>query len=188
MIESTYKRIEVIMADNVDINIYCPACGKEMKKIFLPEQGIYLDVCVNGCGGIYFDNREFKKTDEKNEDITPLVEALKDKTFKSVNEWDTRVCPVCGTNMVKNYASAKHEVQVDECYSCGGIFLDYGELDKIRAQYDTEEERAADVINELYSAAGDELDEFNKKYKEQLQNSWSIISILIRKKYGDKLN
>ena len=145
------------MADNKDTIINCPACGKPMKKIFMPKQGVNLDVCVDGCGGIYFDNREFSKFDEPHEDISPLNEVLKDKEFAKVDENLTRVCPVCGSDMVKNFASAKQEVQVDECYHCGGKFLDYGELEKIRSQYDTEVSRADDVIKKLYSDVGVDL-------------------------------
>ena len=47
------------MADNLE-EIYCPACGKKMEKIFMSAQGVNLDVCTQGCGGIFFDNREFK--------------------------------------------------------------------------------------------------------------------------------
>ena len=43
---------------------------------------------------------------------------------------------------MKNVASVKREFQVDECPRCAGYFLDYGELNRIRDQYDTEEERA----------------------------------------------
>ena len=68
------------MADNLEI-INCPACGKEMQKVFMPSAGINLDVCVNGCGGIYFDNREFKKFDEQHEDIEPLVKAFEGRTY-----------------------------------------------------------------------------------------------------------
>ena len=63
------------MADNLE-EIYCPACGKKMHKIFMDAQGVNLDVCLDGCGGIFFDNREFKKFDENAEDITPLTNAL----------------------------------------------------------------------------------------------------------------
>ena len=112
------------MADNYE-EICCPACGKKMQKVYMDEQNLYLDVCLNGCGGIYFDNREFKKFDELHEDITPLIEAYKGKTFQKVDSFATRECPVCGMEMVKHYSSVKQEVQVDDCYSCGGIFLDY---------------------------------------------------------------
>ena len=48
------------MSDNKQ-TINCPACGKEMVKVFDKEKGINIDICLNGCGGIFFDNREFEK-------------------------------------------------------------------------------------------------------------------------------
>jgi len=42
------------------------------------------------------------------------------------------------------YSSAK-EVNVDECYGCGGFFLDSGELKVIRENYMSESERDAYV-------------------------------------------
>lgn len=153
------------MADNLE-EIYCPACGKKMKKIFMPQQNVNLDVCVDGCGGIYFDNREFSQFDEQNEDISPLLDVLDGKVFGSVNENAERKCPVCGNIMVKNFASAKHQIQVDECYNCGGKFLDFGEIDKIRCQYNTEAERSADAIKELYSIAGKEISSLELNYKK----------------------
>ncbi len=170
------------MKDNTEFEIDCPACGKKMKKIYMPEQGINIDVCVNGCGGIFFDNRELEKFDENKEDISPLISVFENKKFKKVDETDFRICPLCGQKMVKNYASAKKEVQVDECYSCGGKFLDYGELEKIRAQYETEEERASDVIYELYSQVGIELEDFKRKCAKSKMNS-SFLSKLIKIKY-----
>lgn len=169
------------MTDNLK-KIKCPACGEEMVKIYMPQQGVNLDVCINGCGGIYFDSREFAKFDEESEDISPLIKVFENKFFKKIDDSLKRYCPVCGMDMVKNYASSKHEIQVDECYACGGKFLDYSELDKIRAQYTTEEERAADVIKELYSIVGRELNDFEEKYNEKMSKP-SILSRLIKMKY-----
>ena len=120
------------MADNTDIVVNCPACGKEMKKVYMTAQDVYLDVCLDGCGGIYFDNREYKKFDEKHEDISPLLEAYKGKTFEKVSEIAERICPICNQTMVKHSSSSKFEVQIDDCYSCGATFLDFSELERIR--------------------------------------------------------
>lgn len=59
--------------------------------------------------------------------------------------------------MVKNWASSKQEIQVDDCYSCGGKFLDNGELQKIREQFETEKDRSDAALEELYSAVGPKL-------------------------------
>ena len=56
--------------------------------------------------------------------------------------------------MVKNFSSANRSIQIDECYSCGGKFLDNGELQAIRAEFETEEERSAATMRELYDSVG----------------------------------
>lgn len=145
------------MADNMLENA-CPACGKTMAKVFMKEQNVYLDVCLDGCGGIFFDNREFEKFDEEHEDITPLVEAYKDKNFTQIEQTEgQKTCPVCKHKMVKNFSSAHKKIEFDECYICGGRFLDYSELEKIRAEYTTEEDRVNDVMAHFFKEAGEDL-------------------------------
>ena len=166
--------------DNIAEIIVCPACGKEMKKIYMPSQKIHLDVCVDGCGGLFFDNQEFKRVDEQDEDITPLILMLENKTYEPVKESALqRVCPTCGMKMVKNFSSAKHTIQVDECYGCGGKFLDHSELEKIRAEYATEEDRAYDVIKKLYSQVGVELENFDEQYSNSMKNP-SLLTRFVR--------
>jgi len=132
------------MKDNYEF-IKCPACGQIMKKVYLENQGFMVDICLDGCGGLWLDNRELNKLDEQKEDITTLKEAYKGKTFKKVDKTETRECPLCHKPMVKNNVSAKQEILIDECYLCGGKFFDKDELEQMRAQYHSDDERIADV-------------------------------------------
>ena len=34
--------------------LICPACGNEMQKIFIKSKGLNIDICTQGCGGIFF--------------------------------------------------------------------------------------------------------------------------------------
>lgn len=145
--------------------INCPACKKEMKKIYLPDQKTVIDVCTEGCGGIYLDNREYKKIDEKAENIEPILEALKDKTFIDTDGEEIRICPVCGTRMVKNYTSHLKKIKIDECYNCGGKFLDKSELIKIRDEFNTEEERIGAFNEYAKELLGDTITPSDKKTK-----------------------
>ena len=153
------------MADTLK-TLKCPACGKEMEKVFIPSVGFSLDICTQGCGGIYFDNREFKHFDEKDEDISAIIEKLENKTFEKVHTDSDRFCPNCGAKMVKNHSSVKQDIEVDECYNCGGKFLDNDELVKIRKEYDTEEERSEDAFRYLYKQIGAELAEQDARYAQ----------------------
>ena len=158
------------MADSLK-TLICPACGNEMEKVYIPSEGINLDICTQGCGGIYFDNREFKEFDENHEDISVILEKISDKKFEQTDSTLDRFCPNCGTKMVKNSSSAQRIIEVDECYSCGGKFLDNNELIKIRAEYDTEEQRSEDVIQYLYTQVGQELARVDQRYSEIRQPS-----------------
>lgn len=157
------------MADTLK-TLICPACGKEMEKVFIPSQGINLDICTKGCGGIYFDNREFKEFDEQHEDITKIIESLAGKTFEKVDTTQERICPNCGAKMVKNSTSVRKQIEVDDCYVCGGKFLDNEELIKIRAEYENNEQRDADILKYVYATVGKELDEVDKRHTEAIQN------------------
>lgn len=118
------------MTDTQEI-LTCPACGEEMKKIYMPDAGINIDLCLNGCGGMFFDNREFDKFDEPDENINNLIEIIGDKIFKSVDTSEIRTCPICGVPMVK-MGTGIVGVEIDYCNNCATKFLDNGELLKIR--------------------------------------------------------
>lgn len=145
--------------------INCPACGKEMKKIFITELGINIDICTEGCGGIYLDNREYQKLDEQHEHVDQIIQDIENADFShvKVDEDAIRVCPACGANMVKNPSSVKGEVIIDECYACGGKFLDHGELTKIREEFPTEKERSEAAMKAfLYSPEAAEMNYLSK--------------------------
>lgn len=121
----------------------CPVCDKSMVEEDFGD--VQVDVCMNGCKGIWFDWSELKQLDENNEGLgRALEDALK---IPRVNDEDRGrlKCPKCGIAMhAHKYSNAK-EVNVDECYACGGFFLDSGELRQIRDNYMSEEERDAYV-------------------------------------------
>ncbi|MBR1977420.1 zf-TFIIB domain-containing protein [bacterium] len=133
------------MADTKN-ELTCPACGSKMEKVLIKHTGFNIDICLNGCGGIFFDNREFKYFDEKAENIKQIEKLTAGKEFIHASESLIRTCPACKSKMVKNYSSANKTIEIDECYICGGKFLDNQELQKIRAEYETEEDRSNAVI------------------------------------------
>ncbi len=161
------------MNDSQDI-IICPACGTEMKKVFIDRLNLNIDICSDGCGAIFFDNREFDKFNEQCEDVTEILAELENKDFKTVDKTAKRVCPACGSIMVKNFASVKKEVEVDCCYVCGARFLDNSELTKIRSQYKTEKERSIDFNRYLLGFIKTEMDELNQECAQRAAERSSL--------------
>lgn len=145
------------MADTKE-TLYCPACRSKMDKIFIERIGKNLDICQN-CGGIFFDNQEFKHFDEKCESIEEIEKVFINKEFKKVDQNAARYCPNCGAKMVRNSKG----VIIDECYTCGGKFLDGGELLEYRSEYDTDKERSMAFVKTLI----EEIEEMKKQEREE---------------------
>lgn len=130
----------------------CPACGRELKQMKVSD--LTLDVCERGCGGIWFDLLELKKVDEQHESAGEALLDIRRNQDIEVDYSKKRPCPKCeGIQMMKHFTSVLKKVEVDECGKCGGFWLDYGELGRIRREYPTEEERgkaARKYFSELF--------------------------------------
>lgn len=125
----------------------CPACSRTLKA--LPVGGVIVDACQGGCGGIWFEKGELECFDEQEERADPLLRIRPDP--RVVPDTCRHACPSCETVvMSRHYFTTRFEVEVDECPGCGGFWLDHGELQAIRDQFATAEDRAQ--ANEAFLA------------------------------------
>lgn len=153
----------------------CPSCGSELHEMAQAE--VKVDICDQGCGGIWFDCHELQKFDERHE---AAGEALLDVPRRRETAFGTsrqRQCPRCASqNLHRHFYSVKRQVEVDDCPRCGGVWLDVGELATIRSQYATEGERkkaAADYFEDVF---GDELGQLQAQSQEAEQKARRIAS------------
>jgi len=134
----------------------CPACFNVLQEVTVGD--IKVDICEGGCGGIWFDQFEFKKFDEPHESTGEgLLDVKRDESV-SVDHTKRRRCPRCGDIvMMRHFFSVKKEVEIDECPGCAGIWLDADELNKIRSLFASEQEKnkaADEYFSQLF---GDEI-------------------------------
>ncbi|MCI0654264.1 MAG: zf-TFIIB domain-containing protein [Methylococcaceae bacterium] len=138
-----------------------------------------VDICQGGCGGIWFDQFELKKLDETHEhEGEELLSVERDPTA-SVDHGVRRHCPKCeSTLMMRHFFSVKRGVEVDECQTCAGYWLDQGELGRIRSEYSSEAERkaaAGAVFDEIF---GKELEQMRAKSREDHAKARKIANAL----------
>ena len=79
---------------------------------------------------------------------------------------------------MRHFFSVKKEVEVDECPSCAGFWLDFGELGKIREQFNSEEERskaAEAYFSEVFDGG---LAKMKSQSEEQSKKAKKIAGIL----------
>jgi len=116
----------------------CPACSHALTPLSVGE--LTVDACEGGCGGIWFDHYELRKVDEPSEALgDPLLDLARAPAV-AVDPSKRYVCPACtdGVVLMRHFWSVKREVTIDECPECGGVFLDGGELARIRAEFPSE--------------------------------------------------
>ena len=118
----------------------CPACHRALSAVTV--SGVTVDVCQDGCAGMWFDQGELRWFDEP---IGVAGQALIEMTANakvSADPGQRRRCPKCPDSvLMRHFFSAKRAVTVDECPTCAGTWLDSGELLRIRAEYGSDEAR-----------------------------------------------
>lgn len=147
----------------------CPACHRQLQEMMVGD--VAVDVCKGGCGGLWFDNQELKKFDEPHEEAgVDLLDVERDESLR-VDHSQRRNCPHCDdVVMMRHFFSVKREVELDECPSCGGIWLDAGELAKIRSLYGSEEERRAAAKEYFDEVFGEKLEEMRTEAEASTAN------------------
>jgi Zn-finger nucleic acid-binding protein len=119
----------------------CPVCKNAM--IERDFGGVIVHVCENGCKGIWFDWFGLSKLDKTNEGVgQALQDALHYPRVADANRGQI-TCPKCNELMHRHEYKYDKEINIDECYDCGGIFLDSGELNEIRDHHMSEPEEDA---------------------------------------------
>jgi len=130
----------------------CPACSNDLTPTAIGD--VTVDVCKDGCGGVWFDNFELSKFDEAHEACGEQLLSVEAGAPVNVDAKARRNCPKCADIvMQQHFFSVKRGVTVDECPRCGGIWLDAGELRQIRELYPTEagrEQAASEYFEELF--------------------------------------
>jgi hypothetical protein len=151
----------------------CPACDHELTAKNVKE--IEVDACEGGCGGVWFDNRELSKVDEPHETAGEELLDIETDPSIEVDHEKKRLCPVCpGIPLMRHFFSIKERVEVDECPSCGGYWIDFGELAAIRRQYKTEEERRQAAEDKFAGMLSVEFAGMQARSEKRLEKSKSI--------------
>ena len=151
----------------------CPACDNQLEQRIVGD--VAVDVCNNGCAGIWFDNHELQHVDEQHEAAGESLLQIAKNPQTSVDHSEKRFCPKCESQkMMKHFMSVKREGEVDECPNCGGFWLDAGELGQIRDQFETQADREQAAHAYFSDTFGDEIETMLAQGGEKRKRAGSI--------------
>jgi Zn-finger nucleic acid-binding protein len=112
----------------------CPACGRALREALAGP--VAVDVCRSGCGGLWFDWRELGRVERPG---SPGRDALLTAPIEAAAPPSAgrRPCPRCRrVVLVRRFYSVRRQVQLDECPTCGGVFLEGGALLRLQDELD----------------------------------------------------
>ena len=110
----------------------CPACYSELRSVQIGK--LTVDICADGCGGIWFDAFELQQVDEAHEVAGERLLEFESGRRIQVDARRKRACPRCDeVKLKRRFFSPRRQIEIDECPGCGGCWLDADELGKIRA-------------------------------------------------------
>ena len=95
----------------------CPVCQKLM--VSQDFGGVNVEVCLNGCKGLWFDWGQVNKLDHKNQGFGAALQAALNAPRQNDQNRGPIKCPKCGIDMHRHQFESEKEINVDECYGCG---------------------------------------------------------------------
>jgi len=109
----------------------CAACHKKMQLIS-GEIDIYF--CVDGCGGVWLDQKNRLRLSKLKEFPEELM------TEKIDISDDPLQCSECSILLRRHRCQTNVHVYINECYQCGGVFYRAGALQQVFEHPMTEEQ------------------------------------------------
>jgi len=104
-----------------DLNLQCPKCSVTL----LPRRDVGLFGCKQ-CGGVWINGKDAEGTDKS---LQELITRLR-KILGTSGSPTALSCPECRTGSIRSKKVSG--VEIEWCVSCGGVFFDRGELQRVR--------------------------------------------------------
>jgi Zn-finger nucleic acid-binding protein len=134
----------------------CPRTGTPLKEVEIG--GVKVDLS-EGCGGVWFDSRELAKFDEAHETAGDELAVLMEQYRNADVDHTARIRSPRHPEvvMMRRFYSPARNIEIDECPKSGGIWLDPGELSRLRELFPSDADRRNAVlsfVSEVLSDSG----------------------------------
>jgi Zn-finger nucleic acid-binding protein len=136
--------------------VNCPACLRPLHETAVRE--LTVDVCRNGCAGIWLDRWELRKVDADQTSEGECLLALPARSPLAPEHVEQRFCPRDLAPLRRHYVCDELGLEVDSCVVCAGLWIEPGELGRIYQSRDPGDEAASEVCRALARSLGPALE------------------------------
>ena len=127
---------------SLPISLTCPVCSHAL--VNYRAGSLNIDICRDGCSGIWFDATELERCDQHSEQFPAELLRVKKNAAVVIDRSKTRICPRCKSCALERVKlDAESNFEIDRCPQCLGHWLDIGELERIREKSKEEEALAS---------------------------------------------
>ena len=120
----------------------CPRCSGEALKPVELLGGIEVDAC-DKCNGMYFEKGEMGAYLKFSKDVPNYKDLLKNAPVGVT-------CPECSAQMKELKYIPGKDLLVDYCETCGGVWLDGGEIQEAEAIADAQDDRKIRLMRAIW--------------------------------------
>jgi Zn-finger nucleic acid-binding protein len=116
----------------------CPVCSNPL--VAYDSGSFHVDICRDGCSGIWLDASELERIDESHEPFPKELLKIRKIANVVIDRNKVRICPKCPENVSMHRVVVDPEIrfELDECPQCKGDWLDIGELGNLRDKHEFE--------------------------------------------------
>lgn len=135
----------------------CPVCQNQLASVEV--SGLHVDLCRDGCSGMWFDAAELERFDEHHEPFPESLLRVNKSPNVLIDRSKPRSCPRCEKmQLARIVLDPETRFELDRCPGCSGHWLDNGELGRMR-----KESKEGAAIEQRLAA-------FDRRVTEQLRD------------------
>ena len=154
----------------------CPSCSNHLDLLVIIKIQFY--ACEKGCGGLWFNRMAIKKLpelpDNSGQGLLMTGSADGVRSFRDVEH----ICPQCKTTLLfRHFFSKAHDLEVDQCSKCGGLWVDFGRKNIFRKYSGSGEKFYLEKWRRFERVLKDKFDSMEGMHPDLLESREQMIHI-----------
>jgi Zn-finger nucleic acid-binding protein len=166
----------------------CPRCNVALQTHTITTDAeawkVEIEACVDSCGGLWIEDADFEADAQAKLLLDAELVGLNKPRKKAINTKAPADCPACRVAMHR-FNWNNEGIFLDSCPMCKGRWIDGGEVNTIRDQWESEpvsDVQMGDLMRQVAAVKKDT----EKNWKEENFGEWLLKRLLFSSSRDNK--